>query len=258
MAKIVIRKVITMVRIVFLGVGGWISNPYLNQSGIAIESNRGNIILLDVGEGICKYLNQHNIDISKIIGIFVSHNHGDHILGIPTLIQLLKHRSLKTRIVSSNIVINKVIELLNATSTKFDDVIEFISININQDLKLEEFKLRFTEVAHTIPTLAIRVDVDNICIVYSGDTTYTKNLVKLARNCDVLIHEVSGYDEMSHVYGHSTVYDAVRVAYEANVKMLILTHFYIDTPILKAQILKELGEKNIDLVLPHPGYVIEL
>jgi ribonuclease Z len=65
-------------------------------------------------------------------------------------------------------------------------------------------------------------------VVYCSDTIYTPNAVELARNADVLIHEATYMQEdvdLAERGLHSTATMAARVAKEANVKTLILTHF---------------------------------
>jgi ribonuclease Z len=64
-------------------------------------------------------------------------------------------------------------------------------------------------------------------IVYVTDTTYATSSVELAKGADILIHE-STYDNDDRKNArrtqHSTVGDAVRVAQEAQAKLLLLTH----------------------------------
>jgi ribonuclease BN (tRNA processing enzyme) len=40
------------------------------------------------------------------------------------------------------------------------------------------------------PTYAFRFDTHDGSVVFSGDTNPSKNLIRLARNADVLVHEV--------------------------------------------------------------------
>ena len=56
-------------------------------------------------------------------------------------------------------------------------------------------------------------------MVYSGDTDYCDSIVKLARDCDVLILECS-FPEGMHCEGHLTPDLAGRIAAEANCKQL--------------------------------------
>ncbi len=64
-------------------------------------------------------------------------------------------------------------------------------------------------------------------IVYSGDTKYSKNLIKYAENADILIHEATfmeDQEELARIRNHTTVKQAAKIAKEANVKTLVLTH----------------------------------
>ena len=64
-------------------------------------------------------------------------------------------------------------------------------------------------------------------IVFCGDTTYCENLVQLAKDADLLIHEATFSQQEEDIAKrnfHSTTTIAARVAKEAQVKQLILTH----------------------------------
>jgi len=65
-------------------------------------------------------------------------------------------------------------------------------------------------------------------LAFCTDTSYCANSVALARNADLLIHEATFLPEdaaQARRTLHSTTADAVRVAHEAEVKHLALTHF---------------------------------
>jgi ribonuclease Z len=88
-------------------------------------------------------------------------------------------------------------------------------------------------------------------LVYTGDTRPSKNVVKLARNADVLIHDSMFSDEdeeNTKDAAHSTATQAAQVAKEAGVKKLYLTHIsqrYIEPSKLEAEARKIFKESYV-------------
>jgi len=81
-------------------------------------------------------------------------------------------------------------------------------------------------------------------ITYSVDTRPTKSIVLLSKNSDILIHEATFDDsllEKAIQTGHCTAGEAAKIAKDAQVKQLILTHIstrYKDTALLYEQATK--------------------
>ena len=77
-----------IVRIYFLGVGGGI--PSLTRAPPAIAvSFHGKVLLFDCGEGTQLQLRRAGLSPQRIREIFISHLHGDHVLGLPGLISTM-------------------------------------------------------------------------------------------------------------------------------------------------------------------------
>jgi ribonuclease Z len=241
-------------KLVFLGVGGWISDPRLGHTSILIAPSKNRALLLDAGEGVVRALYEHGFRVRDLEAIVLTHMHGDHVLGFPTLVMIAKNyekTNLKAYIHRDHVENIKI--LLRTVGVDYENIALINSVKPGDSLYVGEFKLEFSESCHVQPTLAVRVDVEDICITYSSDTAPCNNIIKLAKNCNILVHEASGYDPLAHVYGHSTVEDALRVAIEAGVKKLILVHYYLEKPPLKAHI--ELG---VDVYLAHLGEIITI
>lgn len=66
-------------------------------------------------------------------------------------------------------------------------------------------------------------------ITFSGDTTFSDELVALGRNSDLLIHEATFSDQCQNratATRHSTVADAIEQSRKMNAKYTVLTHFH--------------------------------
>ena len=97
------------------------------------------------------------------------------------------------------------------------------------------------EHAPVFPSFAFRFDSEQGSVVFSGDTGPCQNLVRLARNADVLVHEVIDaawvdklfpppLDEATQALkhhllsAHTSIEDAGRIAEQAGAKTLVLSH----------------------------------
>jgi len=92
-----------------------------------------------------------------------------------------------------------------------------------------------------------RINLDDIAkiergkkVVYSGDTKPCANMIKLAKNADLLIHDSTYFEEINRK--HATLDDVIEIAKKANVKKVILTHIS-----RRYTNVKELNEKIADL-----------
>ncbi len=75
--------------------------------------------------------------------------------------------------------------------------------------------------------------------VYSGDTLPNKNMVALADNSDLLIHDSTFLVEMGEGYKHATFDDVMKLAQQTKSKNVVLTHMsrrYQDLDELKEKI----------------------
>ncbi len=75
-------------KITFLGTGSMVPTPERNHTAILLSYKNENI-LVDCGEGTQKQLRLAKIAPTKITKILITHWHGDHVLGLPGLIQTL-------------------------------------------------------------------------------------------------------------------------------------------------------------------------
>lgn len=77
--------------ITFLGTSSAVPSKYRNHAAISLKAF-GEVMLFDCGEGTQRQLANAKISPMKIDKIFISHYHGDHILGLGGLIQSMGFR----------------------------------------------------------------------------------------------------------------------------------------------------------------------
>lgn len=77
-----------MLDILFLGTGASVPSRERAPSCIAVRGG-SEILLLDCGEGSQRQLMVSPFSFMKIKGIFITHMHGDHVFGLPGLLQTM-------------------------------------------------------------------------------------------------------------------------------------------------------------------------
>lgn len=77
--------------LIFLGTSSAVPTKFRNHASIALKAF-GEVFLFDCGEGTQRQMAYIKLSPMKIKHIFISHFHGDHILGLPGLIQSMGFR----------------------------------------------------------------------------------------------------------------------------------------------------------------------
>nr|WP_315469146.1 MBL fold metallo-hydrolase [uncultured Undibacterium sp.] len=244
-------------RLVLLGTAGG-PTPKKNRAAPAqLIMINDEAYLIDCGNGVAQQVVKAGIKLSAIRHVFLTHHHSDHNADYGNLMLLawaadLDHRidtygppplkrmtqqflalndyDIQTRIHDEGRRPLK--QLIYPHELQHDSV-----VMQNQHVKVSAARVVHPPVK---PAFAYRFDHQGKSIVISGDTSYSENLVRLAQGADVLVHEImhtASLDQLlatepyatrlkEHLLAsHSTAEQVGRVATQANVKKLVLSHF---------------------------------
>jgi len=211
--------------------------PSLKRSSCSVLMRTGdNILLFDSGVGTMKRLLEAGVEIFDVSFIFYSHFHPDHTGELVPFLFSNKYpdgsrRKKPLTLVAGNgfLKFYENLKLVYGHWIELDsDFLNMIELdNTHHDKRrFDDFKVETLPVEHNPESIAYRITgPDGVSVVYSGDTDFSDNLVMLSKDADLLICESALPDELK-VKGHLTPSLAGEIAKRANVRKLVLTHFY--------------------------------
>ncbi|KAG4087448.1 beta-lactamase [Neocallimastix lanati (nom. inval.)] len=200
-----------------------------NCPGFMIE-NGDKKFLLDCGSGINSLI-KFPEDLKNLY-IIISHLHRDH---YTDLFNLLYASFVFKRQKKISEKIN--VYLPSTPKLTYEDIInekdsfaKFDIITEEKEILVDNIKITFSKNDHPVETYSVKITDGIQTIVYTADTSYSsKNkIIKFSKDADILISEASllvshGFPEICN---HLTARQAAQIAKEANVKKLVLTHFW--------------------------------
>lgn len=187
---------------------------------------------LDFGASSLIALAQQGIEHNSIDAVLLTHLHGDHAAGVPFLLldaMLAARRDRPLTIAGPRDLrarMDAIREVLfpgsHAMTPRFPlDWIEMEPGRSHQVLDLLVTPEAARHTRETNPT-AVRVQVGDKVIAYTGDTEWTDDVARAARDSDLLIAESYFYDKP--VRWHLNYPDIVAHASRVGARRLILTH----------------------------------
>lgn len=205
------------------GSGGRLNTCFYLQSP---ETN----LLIDCGATVLPGLKKQGIDVEQIDAILISHFHGDHYGGIPFLLveAAVTGRKKRLDIITPKDGKVRIIALLDLlypgikTLEKLD--LAFLEYNARAQLQTENFNLTAFPVIHSEAALphGLRITIGEKVISYSGDTSWTDELVALSDGADLFICECNFFS--TQVKGHMNYLELETKLGALNYKRILLTH----------------------------------
>jgi ribonuclease BN (tRNA processing enzyme) len=254
-----------------LGTGS--PNPLSERQGAAVLLSRGSEhLLFDAGRGVTTQLVRAGVAPHQLTAIFLTHHHYDHIGNLGDLLLTAWHggasrlpvigppgtehivQALFEQVYQREILFS--LALAQATADPMQhirEVIPVIPISAAQLYQQGDWRIQAAAVDHghqlgftqtEWPCFGYRIEVDGKSIVISGDTIACESLIVLARDADVLVQCCYLPDAMLNTPTHQLLSKLViatsgqvgKIATQAGVKTLVLTHFSDISPDMLAAI----------------------
>ena len=213
--------------------------------------------VVDCGNGVARQMTLAGLPLPSLRGVFLTHHHSDHNADFGNLLLLAWASNLtgRVRVVGPPPLVDMTRAFLELN--RFDIQTRIVDEGrppleplidpqeiTSGGVVYEDENVRVTATLVVHPPIEIsfgfRFDTADRSIVISGDTAVSQNLIELARGADVLVHEVmylQGLAKMlaqdsaatrllDHlVASHTSIDDVGKVAQQAGVETLVLSHF---------------------------------
>lgn len=244
-------------RLVLLGTGGGPRPRTANSASAQVIVSNGAAYVIDCGDGVARQMAFAGVPLASLRHVFITHQHSDHTADYGNLIWLAWTAGLNSRVDTWGRPPLERMTRLFLEMNQSDIDIRIVNegrVPLAPLVRVHELreggaviaddnvKVTATLVDHppVVPAFAYRFDASDRSIVISGDTAPSQNLVKLAAGADVLVHSVMyppAIDRLvarvpnaavlkASILAHQTsAEDAGRIAQDAGVKTLVLSHF---------------------------------
>jgi ribonuclease BN (tRNA processing enzyme) len=209
--------------------------PRLNrrQSCVVVEMS-GETLVFDLGSGAMRGMLHAGLDPFAVDRIFFTHFHPDHTVDVVPLLFSIKYGAEEER---THPLCLTGPEPFRSFWDSLTDVwgefmvgdyptrVSELPHECTSPLDLPGCRLSCSPAEHRPESIAYRLETEDGGFAYTGDTEYSELVVELARGARTLLVECSFPDD-SPVPGHLTPSSAARIASEAGVERVVLTHIY--------------------------------
>lgn len=221
-------------RVTVLGASPSFPNPGGASSSYLVAEGRTRV-LIDCGHGSASRLFRV-MDPRHLDGVVLSHLHPDHFFDLVPLVYALRflytgrHRIPLWLPPDGTERLQRFFASLDLDRDFLDRHFDVEEYEPSRSIRVGTIKIEFAPTQHFVPAFAMRLtpwDRDTPAIGYSSDTGPSEVVARLLTGVDLAIVEASlvEYPEDEEFHGHLTGKEAARLARQAGVSRLILTHY---------------------------------
>lgn len=222
-----------MITVTVVGTGTVVPRLARRQSCIVVRSDSETLVF-DLGSGAVRGMLRSGLDPFSVDRIFFTHFHPDHTVDVVPLLFAMNYGASSPRTRPLAIVGPAPFRRFWSSITEvwgewmlgdFTTDVSELPHECPAPLELPGGRLSWAPAEHRPESIAYRLEAGANALVYTGDTEYTPSVVELARGAHTLLVECSFPDEGA-LPGHLTPSGVARMASEAGVRRVVLTHVY--------------------------------
>ncbi len=248
-------------KIYMLGTGTLFPVAGQASAGMAVEVS-GEILGFDLGRCVLNRYREAGLDPLGLKYLHLSHLHPDHCSDLVPFLFALRYAPRPPRTEALHITapegLANLLENLRR-GWKWLDPEYPLHLREAEETTFEEGGATITTafLDHgSMANLGYRVEAEGKSVVYTGDTERGDGLLNLARQADILISECSFTDARAQA-AHMAPTRLGQLAKAAEVKKLVITHLYPETP--AAEVERSVrGHYDGEVVMAEDGMVLEL
>lgn len=141
--------------VTFLGTAGSFPTAERNASSIALK-RKGELLLFDCGEGTQRQMARARTGFRPKTKIFITHMHGDHILGLPGLLQTMSLFNVKSElgIFGPEGISDFITAIMETVKFRLSFPLRIVEVDEGIVYRTNEYTIRAVWAEHSIPNLA--------------------------------------------------------------------------------------------------------
>ena len=203
------------------------------QSCVVVETGWETLVF-DLGSGAVRGMLHAGLDPFAVDRIYFTHFHPDHTVDLVPLLFSINYGAEEERTRPLYLAGPEPFRSLWASLRDawgefmvgdYPTHISELPQECPSPLDLPGCRLSWAPAQHRPESIAYRLETESWAFVYTGDTEYSESVVELARGANTLLIECSFPDD-NPAPGHLTPSSAARIASEAGVERVVLTHIY--------------------------------
>jgi ribonuclease BN (tRNA processing enzyme) len=243
-------------RLILLGTGGGPRPRKATAASSQVIVVNGAAYVVDCGDGVARQLASAGVPLTSLRHVFITHQHSDHNADYGNLLLLSWAAGLRNRVdtwgpppldemtrlffqMNAYDITTRIADEGRVPLAPLVHAHEFGSDRVLLDENGVKVTAALVPHPPVVPAFAYRFDTPDRSIVISGDTARSDNLIRLAKGADVLVHEALFVDAVDRIVAkvpnaktlrehiiasHTSAEDVGRVARDAGVKLLVLSH----------------------------------